>query len=77
MQQIWCDGEFILDFGIKHASNRNNTHGWVARELNLSPNKMYSFAICTMSIDEMIAHFIEDGTITASEGGDTPSDDAV
>lgn len=63
IQCIYCNGLFVSKFGIKHGSNRNASHGWVARSLNLQPNQMHSFAVCNMSIDEMIAHFIADGII--------------
>lgn len=63
IQQIWCNGVLVNLFGVKHGSSRNSSHGWVARNLNLSPHRMHEFAICTMSIDEMIEHFMAEGTI--------------
>jgi hypothetical protein len=63
VQYIYCNGIYINKFGIKHGSDRNASHAWVGRDLNLPPHQMHSFAICNMSIDEMIAHFIADGMI--------------
>ncbi len=63
IQQIWCGGKLVNQFGIKHGSNRNASHGWFARDLNLSPRKAFEFAICTMSIDDMIQHFVSQGMI--------------
>ena len=67
MQEIWCNGQLVNKFGIKHDPNRNNPHGWVARDLGLSPHKMREFAICHMTIDEMIEHFIDQGFIDVPE----------
>ena len=51
------------NFGIKHSSNNNASHGWVRKQFGLSPHEMHEFAICHMSIDEMIDHLIEIGKI--------------
>jgi hypothetical protein len=72
MQYIWCDGVVVNKFGIKHGSNRNASHGWVGRSLNLHPNQMHAFAICNMSIDDMISHFIADGVIDGTADGNGP-----
>jgi hypothetical protein len=58
VQQIWCQNRLVSQFGIKHGSNRNASQGWFARDLNLSPRRAFEFAVCTMSIDQMIEHFI-------------------
>ena len=63
VQQVWCNGQFVTKFGIKHASNRNNSHGWVRDAFDLSPREIYDFAICQMSIDDMIRHLILRGDI--------------
>ena len=63
VQQIWCNGKFVNKFGIKHAARRDNSHGWVARDLDLSPTRMRDFALCHMPIDEMIQHFVDQGLI--------------
>jgi len=67
IQQIWCNGRFVNQFGIKHASRRDNSHGWVARDLELSPHRMYEFAICQMTVDEMIEHFAARGFLELPE----------
>lgn len=73
IQQIWCQGRLIAKFGIKHGSNRNSSHGWVADELELPPRRMKEFAICSMSIDEMLEHFRERGYVELP-GSDTTDD---
>lgn len=64
-QRIFCQGVEIARFGIKHGSKRNASHGWVARRLGLSPRQMMDFAICQMSVDEIIQHFIDEGFLPA------------
>jgi hypothetical protein len=59
IEQIWCNDRLINKFGIKHGSNRNASHGWVARDLGLRPQRMFEFAVCTMTVDEMIEHFVD------------------
>lgn len=63
IQQIWCDNKFISSFGIKHGSSRNSSHGWVARELVISPHDAFEFAICNIPLDWLIRLFVDRGDI--------------
>jgi hypothetical protein len=72
IQQIWCANRLVNQFGIKHGSNRNASHGWIARDLNLSPRKAFEFAACTRTIDEMIQHFLAQVSLKA--GPNVPAD---
>lgn len=63
IQQIWCEGKFAYSFGIKHGSNRNASHGWVARDLSIRPHDAYEFAVCNITIDTMIRMFVDKGDI--------------
>jgi hypothetical protein len=52
-------GVFIGQFNIRHGSNRNEGHNFVARQLHLSQREGYDFAICDISLDEYIDYLEE------------------
>jgi len=63
VQLITCGGRLVTKFGIKHGSKRNAGHGWVPKALGLGPHQAILFANCTMTVDEIIQHFIDKGFI--------------
>lgn len=64
--QIWHGEKYIAAFGIKHGSSKDASHGWVARELQLSPKFAVDFANCNETIDAMIQKFVDKGWIESA-----------
>jgi hypothetical protein len=63
VQQIWCQGKWIAQFGINRGSRRNAGHDWVPKTLKLSHIRAIEFAMCRMTVDEMIQHLLDKGLI--------------
>jgi hypothetical protein len=63
LQLVFCHGTLVTKFGIKHGSKRNAGHGWVPKALCLGPHRAVLFANCTMTVDQIVQHFIDSGLI--------------